>query len=486
MLKTLRYHMKKVIWVLVFAFVVGTILLFGMDSSMRKDNAPDAAAIINGERIPVSQYYNVYNRYAEFYQQFYNNNSNMAKNLFPIEEMAINQLIRDAVMVQKAKEMGIIVRDEEIIEKVKSYPVFQTDGKFDPQKWNSVVKTSRVDWISIEENTRKDLYVEKLERIVKDNINVSTEEVYDFYVQKNEKINLAYAVYDPASLVAFDSAKRYYDEHKTEFIEQRQYKARHILIKAGSQDKKASEEEKKIAKEKADKLHKQIKEGANFLKLALENSDDTGSKTQGGDLGYFSKGSMVKEFEEAVMKLKVGEVSNPVLSQFGYHIIKLEDIKEEHTKSFQEVEKQARIKCVTNKEKELAKSKASEFAAKAKTLDLQKEAKKIGLEYNTTGGFTRNASIPGVGYDKKVSSDLFKLKLDEITQPLEVTNKIYVFKLIAKPAIDSKKYEEDFENLKNTYKEEKQNKVMADYFEQLKSKAKIEVLIKTEKKSKTS
>ncbi|MBI4650826.1 peptidylprolyl isomerase [Candidatus Desantisbacteria bacterium] len=480
MLKTLRYNMKTIIWILVLAFMIGTIILFGMSSFTGKKSETGAAVIINGEEIPMSQYYNYYNRYADFYRQFYNDNYEMARKLFPIEEMSINQLIRDTLLVQKAKEMDINVRDEEIIEKVKNYPVFQTEGQFDPRKWNSAVKNSRADWITIEENIRKDLYVEKLERIIKDSVKVASDEVYDFFMQKNENVNISYVHFSPDAFVEKKDPKKYYDEHKQEFMSKKQYKARHILVKINQQ---GSDADKQKAREKCENIYKEVKKGTNFLKLALEHSEDTATKTNGGDLGYFTLGTMDKNFEDALIKLKEGEVSPPISTSFGYHIIKLESIKEEYLKSFNEVEIQIRSKIVTAREKELAKNKAGEFAAKAKINGFEKEAKKAGLEFNTTGVFTRNVSIPGIGYEKDMSAKAFELKVAEISEPLQSARGLYVIKIIAKPPVDKNKLKEDYDRLKETLKDEKQNKIITSFYEQLKNSAKIEILINIDKKS---
>ncbi len=125
-------------------------------------------------------------------------------------------------------------------------------------------------------------------------------------------------------------AKAYYDENKEDFNTPEQVQASHILIKVAPT---ATPEEKKAAKEKIDGLLKKVKAGGDFAALARENSDCP-SKTKGGDLGFFDKGMMVKEFSDAAFAMKVGEVSNVVETQFGYHIIKVTDRKKGGMTSF--------------------------------------------------------------------------------------------------------------------------------------------------------
>jgi len=115
-------------------------------------------------------------------------------------------------------------------------------------------------------------------------------------------------------------ALAYYQENKEDFNTPEEVRASHILIKVSPS---ATPEEKAAAKEKAEKLLKEIKDGADFATLAKEYSDDPGSKMKGGDLGYFGRGRMVKEFEDAAFALQPGQVSGIVETQFGYHIIKV-------------------------------------------------------------------------------------------------------------------------------------------------------------------
>jgi len=119
-----------------------------------------------------------------------------------------------------------------------------------------------------------------------------------------------------------DELKKYYEEHKDEFKEPEQVRARHILVK---DEKTAGEIEKELAG------------GADFAELAKAKSEDPGSKDKGGDLGYFGKGAMDPAFEKAAFSLKIGETSAPVKSSFGYHIIRVEDRKPERVPPFEDV-----------------------------------------------------------------------------------------------------------------------------------------------------
>jgi len=163
----------------------------------------------------------------------------------------------------------------------------------------------------------------------------------------------------------------YYNTHKSEFINPSMVKAQHILVKVDA--KTATPAEIAVAEAKAASIKKELEGGADFSKLAEKHSDDPGSKSRGGDLGFFTKEQMVPEFSKAAFSLKKGEISQPVKSTFGFHIIKVTDIREEKQMSLEEsapsiqalLEKQRR-KDVIEKEIERLKKKYKVSITRAK------------------------------------------------------------------------------------------------------------------------
>jgi peptidyl-prolyl cis-trans isomerase C len=158
----------------------------------------------------------------------------------------------------------------------------------------------------------------------------------------------------------------YYKTHLDEFKTPELVKARHILIKV---KKDSSEEERLLAKERAEDILKRIKSGEDFEKLVVEFSDDNATKSKGGSLGYIKKGMMVPDFEKVLFSLKPGEVSEVVKSRFGYHIIKVDEKKEPELEPFDKVKNIAKAKVI-----ELFRnSKATEF--------VEKVLKEAGVEF---------------------------------------------------------------------------------------------------------
>jgi len=167
-----------------------------------------------------------------------------------------------------------------------------------------------------------------------------------------------------------DEMKSYYDKNIDEFKTPEMVRARHILVKVTPS---ATEEDKKKAKEKAEEILGKIKNGEDFIKLATDLSDDSGSKIKGGDLGFFSRGKMVKPFEDAAFSLKPGEVSGIVETQFGFHIIKVEEKKDPSVEPFDKVKDRINQKLL----QERIKSKVTDFienAMKEEKVEIYPEA----------------------------------------------------------------------------------------------------------------
>ncbi len=139
--------------------------------------------------------------------------------------------------------------------------------------------------------------------------------------------------------VSDKEVKTYYESHKKEFVNPKAIHARHILIPVSQN---ASPEEVQAALKKAEMIRKKALKGENFAKLAQKYSADPGTKDKGGDLGFFTKGQMIEDFEKAAFALKPGQISKPIRTAFGFHIIKVEEVRPATQKSFAEVKDQIR------------------------------------------------------------------------------------------------------------------------------------------------
>ena len=209
-----------------------------------------------------------------------------------IEQNILQQLVVQHLLLQEAEKVGVTVEDEVVNQRYEAFKAQRPD----------------VSEEQIKPFIRNELVIQKtIEQEVVSKIAVTDEEL-----------------------------QQYYDERKEQFKEPEQVQASHILVQVASD---APQEDKDAAKAKIDGILAQVKEGKDFAEAAKESSDCP-SKEQGGDLGFFARGSMVKPFEDAAFSLNEGEVSDVVETQFGYHIIQLTGKKAERNVPFDEVKDQ--------------------------------------------------------------------------------------------------------------------------------------------------
>jgi len=239
-----------------------------------------------------------------------------------IRQEALQQLIIEQLLEEKVKDANIVITKEE------ADTILQDR-----------LKSESVD-------------MEQFKQVLADN-NTTYDEVLG-EIQKEQKF-LKYIdsqMDDPTTSIE-EEAKKYYDDNQQAFNRPEQVKASHILIMARQEE---PNDVKQKAKEKIEDLLKQVKEGADFAELAKENSDDTGSAIDGGDLGFFDNQTMVPEFTEAAFALEPNEVSDIVETNYGYHIIKVTDHREGGIIPFDEIK--------GDLEKALGERKKAEFTNK--------------------------------------------------------------------------------------------------------------------------
>jgi len=214
-----------------------------------------------------------------------------------IRGQALESMIVEQLLAEQVKKMGISITDKDVNDKLNEIIAAQPGG-MTMESFKAMLAAQGQSFDVVKGQIKKTLGYEKL---------LGAVEVNDA------------------------EAKAFYDENKEDFNKPEQVKASHILVKVAPT---ATPEEKTAAKAKIDGLLKQVKGGGDFAALAKENSDDPGSKIMGGDLGFFDRNTMVKEFADAAFAMKVGQVSNVVETQYGYHIIKVTDRKEGGLTSF--------------------------------------------------------------------------------------------------------------------------------------------------------
>ena len=429
-------------------------------------------AYVNGEVISGLEYKKAYHDLLEALRRQYKSvwNDNLIK-VFNLRNRALDNLINQKLISQEARKLGLTVTDGEIQQAIADYPAFQVYGQFDIGRYRGLLSQNRMKPEDFEGGMAKELLDKKLRQFLFAFMPVTDQEVLDYYTHTNEKIKISFVQFEPdkfkesiepdqASIETFfekhkeeyrvpekikltyllidpDTFKNqvkvldreiddYYEYNMDTFREPKQVKARHILFKL---DQGATEEEEKEVKEKATEILEEARQGKDFTSLAIKFSEGpTGPK--GGDLGYFSEGRMVKPFEDAAFKMKKGEISELVRTRFGYHIIKVEDIKEARTKPFDEVRDQIIKTLIKIAGIELAHEYALSLIDQ---MPYDAELGQYGDEHDFkakhTGYFSQDKSIPGVGGDEKLRQVLFSQEKGETSDLIELKEKFYIFQV---------------------------------------------------------
>ena len=325
MYKFFERHKKTIIWSIVIAFLIGGVGLIGLNQAGTFRRSSDTsqegsvAATVNGTKILRSELdkaaSNLSTQYRNYYQQMGQDPSALfagasgAYFQLSLEGQAMEQLIREALYAQQAKQRKISIAAKDI------------DAEADKEYNNllSQYKITEDQLVTYLQGQNKTL--EQFKKEMRDNVAVQMRDkaLRDAVVGNIEPTD--------------DELEAYFEKNISNYTEHEQVKASHILVPD---------------LDTANKVLDELKNGADFAELAEKYSTDTGTKDKGGDLGWFGRGRMVKEFEDAAFSLKVGEISQPVKTQYGYHIIKVTDHKDAHTPSLADVKTQVHDDYVTD------------------------------------------------------------------------------------------------------------------------------------------
>lgn len=425
------------------------------------------AAKIDGEPISYEQYNQAYNQMIEYYRKAYGQqfNDELVK-MLNLRQKALEQVIDRQLMLREADRRGILVTDEELSDTVRSMAVFQEDGLFSPKRYRSVLSLNRLTPEMFEASQRDMMRIEKLQKMLTAELDVSEPEVQQWYAWRHAKTKVAYVRIQPEMLdsVTVDDAeiKAYYDAHPQDFrIEEkrvvqyvefpasryvskvqvsdediREYyeskpaefekpktvEARHILFRVA---KDASEDDVEKARKKALDVLKQAKEGKDFAELAKKYSEDP-AKANGGYLGAFKKEDMVAPFSEKAFSMQPGEISDPVRTTYGWHIIKVEKVHDAHKQSLEEATAGIRSKLQQERSTNEAMNAAAAFSQKAlEPIGFQKAAEADGLQVVTTEPFGRSGPN-GLPDAARFAETAFSLDPEGVSDAVSLNTSTYI------------------------------------------------------------
>ncbi len=412
----LEKHRKKLM-IAIFVIIIPPFAFFGIDSYFQRGGSGESLATIGDYKITQNEFNLALRERQEMLQRMAG--GRVDPSLMDSPELrfsVIDNLVQQRLLLIRAQRLGLVVTDNQVQQLVSGVDAFREDGKFSYARYEELLKAQGMTPLLFEARVRQDLTTDHVIHPYTASAFVSRAEAANLLRISEQQREVSHYTLSPDRFVAqvkldADAAKKYYDSHQDEFRVPEQVRiefvtlsadslvaqmqpsaadvrkaydenvkrfaikearrASHILITA---DAAGGAEAKKKAKEKIDALHAQLKKSPkDFAALAKQNSQDPGSAANGGDLGFFERGSMVKPFEDAVFSMQAGEISAPVESEFGYHIIRLDAVRSGKAKSFEE----ARAEIETELKKQLAGRKYAELAdAFSNTLFEQSESLK--------------------------------------------------------------------------------------------------------------
>jgi len=336
MMRSMRANAKWVMGILVAAFVGWMIYGVGMGITNKgQPTTTNAIAKVNGEKIDYQTYLQALeNEQQQERDQGANYDASLTADK-QRKDRVFEQLVEQLILEQEFKRRGIHVSNQEIInaartsppQEVLNAPQFQTDGKFDLAKYQRFISSSAdpTFLMALEARYRDELPRLKLLAQLTAGIYVSDAELWQEYKDQRDSVVAKIMAYAPEVAIPDSEAKvtesdvsQYYNAHKDDFKEPATAYMSFIAV-----SRRPNASDSAAALKQADSVYTALMHGADFAKLAKAVSADSVSAAKGGDLGEAKKGQFTPKFEEAALALKPGQISKPVLTPFGYHIIKL-------------------------------------------------------------------------------------------------------------------------------------------------------------------
>ena len=492
MLSTIRKSTGSWLIKFILGIIVIVFVFWGVGSF--RSQRLNVLTKVNGEDILMESYRLAHANMLDNYKQMFGGQIPEGfLDRIDIKQQVLNGLINETLIRQAASEMGILVSDIEVQNIILEIPAFKYNGAFDQRLYERSLRGARLTPAVFEAQVRQRLLTDKLKALLGSGLAVTEAEARDHYIFENEEVNLSYVLINASECETEVNATKqdltlwyeshsenymtepqiklrylalkesdiddanvtdleieaYYKDHRNEYEVKERRRARHILLKISEgADEDSVEEIQKRAK----KIRDRIENGEDFANLAKENSEDAGSAENGGELGFFSKGMMVKPFEEAAFSMKEGEVSKPVLTRFGWHIIELEEIEPGRVKPLTEVKNSIVTRLKGQKAKNMIWDKANEAYDEIIQLgSLSAYAEQHEIELKTTELFSQKKPPAVIGGDPELLKTLFALNSGELSSLLQIHQGILIAEVLEKKASYLPSLEEVKEQVKRDY-----------------------------------
>lgn len=378
---------------------IGLVFVFFGYGGRNNFTGAGYAARVGNSLISIADFQEEEGRISQYYASLFGGQMDLSSQKGLLQQQALESLIRNELVYQSAQKEGIYSTDAEVRDFiVSSIPAFQENGAFMRERYMAYLENSRTTAGNFENRVRKDIANIRTRQLVEAAAQPSVLEMARQKELSQNKVNVAFLKIDEeavaqklkvapaeasAKLADAAFAKRaeeYFQSHRSEWAKAESVEAQHILIMAKAGDAAAE----KKALEKITQLKEKSKK-EDFGKLAAANSEDPGSKAKKGQLPSFSRGQMVPEFEKVAFELPVGQVSNPVKTQYGYHLIKVTSHQKATDPKFEDVKVDVASRVIA-RDRAQEQIKALEASVeKGESVDAQASA--LGLAWEETGYF---------------------------------------------------------------------------------------------------
>jgi len=434
-----------------------------------------SVAKVDGKPITIDEYQKTYQNLIERYRQQFGNglNEDMIK-MLGLKRQALNQLIDQHVLLQEAKKLDLQVSDDQLAEFIQAIPAFQRGGKFDNRVYAQTLTLNHLSPEEFEFLQRDSIVMDHLRTYIMETVRVSDGEARAWFDWQNTQISLDYVHFSPDAFsdvtltpeakqkffeenrnnyktepkaraqyirirpsditegvnVTDEEVQSYYDAHRADYQSPATVHARHILLKLEPGSKPETVEEKR---KKAEEIMKEARSGSDFAELAKKYSEDT-SKDAGGDLGTFTKETMVKPFAEKAFSMKPGEISDPVRTQFGWHIIKVEAVNPESVKELATVKEEVHKKLSLEKAKALANERIEAIYENLYEGDNLKSVADEGKYPVQESGLFTQAGPPDVGEPARFAAIALSLDVMQFSEVKDFSDGYYIIQVLEKQA----------------------------------------------------
>ncbi|MBU4315747.1 MAG: SurA N-terminal domain-containing protein [Proteobacteria bacterium] len=471
MLQTLRQNAGS--WIIKFLLLAIVVVFIFWGVGSFKSSNEGRVALVNGQTITYDDYNKAYAVQMENLKyQFGDQLDERLLEMLNVKSQVLNELINNKLLAEEALRMNFDVSPQELVDSIRKIPAFQVKGVFNPDRYAMILNSMRRSPGEFETLQEEALLVAKLRSLVADSVHVSEAEALEKFQYQDASVDVGYVLFEPLvyqditpkdeevkayfeenkesyiteplvmaryfrfspdeyrSKVSIDDERvnEYYLEHKESFLDPKTVEARHILISVPRDAEPAIVEEKRL---QAEKIMKMAKEGKDFADLAKKYSEDPG-KDDGGHLGTFRKEQMVQPFSEAAFSLTAGEISAPVQTQFGWHIIKVEKVNEEKQKTVEEAADSIRQTLASNEAETLAYNDAETlYDASFDNDDLKNLGDSKSVKLWETEFFTRQG--PGnISEPVKFGTIAFNLENNEISQIETIGSDFFIIQVMDK------------------------------------------------------